>query len=83
MPNQDDATSVSVSGCSTAGWTVKIYYTDGNGGERHATSHDEKVVEQVKFIRDQWQAGKSVTFSFIVSGPTLDSVTTSTSKPSG
>lgn len=81
MPNQDQAFAVSVSGSAAAGWVVKIYYNDGNGDPHHATSTDDAVVEQVKWIRDQWEAGRSVKFEFIVSGPTLDDVITTTQKP--
>jgi hypothetical protein len=85
MPTQDNATAVAVTGSSSAGWTGKIFYNDDNGDPCCASSTNDKIVEQIKFIRDKWADGKSVNFSFEldVDGITIIGVTTTTPKPSG
>lgn len=78
---QTNATAISVTGSSLTGWSVKIWYVDDDGNAVSATSENDKVVEQGKFIRDKWFEGKSVDFAFEVDNGVITSITTPVQKP--
>jgi len=84
MPTQSDVSSLTVTGSTLTGWTVKIYYTDADGNDQIGESKDEKIVEQGKYIRGKWDDGKTVNFTFDVdANGKITHITTSASPPSG
>jgi hypothetical protein len=77
---QDNATSLTITGYGS-GTTGVLNYADDAGNAKHAASDKKDIVDQLKYIRDQWKEGKSVTFIFEVEGDVLKSITVGVSKP--
>ena len=84
MPTHNDVTSITVTGSTATGWTATIYYTDASGNAKIGESTDSKIVDQAKYIRDKWDNGKTVSFTFDVGADgKITHITTSASPPTG
>jgi hypothetical protein len=81
--DQSCVSSVSITTSGVGAQSGGLTYVDGNGDTVTATSADSKIVEELKFIRKQWAAGKSVEFEFTVSVGCITGLVVTQSKPSG
>ena len=79
--NQDNATRIDITTTASGGQVAKLTFEDGDGVDVVAEASDAKLVAELKYIRDQWAAGKEVKFTFEVSSGFITSLTVSANKP--
>jgi len=79
--NQGNANSVTITG-SASSTIGTLNYTTDDGNTLSALTTEADILEQLKYIRDEWKQNREVLFLFEVGqGDTLLSVTVTVTKP--
>jgi hypothetical protein len=79
--DQSKAKRIDITTTGAGGQVAKLTFEDADGNDVQADASDAKLVAELKYIRDQWAAGKEVKFTFEVSSGFITSLTVSANKP--